>query len=99
MARFVRGGRNWEGRSWTLHPALSHLGSLVEDAWPENHGADGTVASKIHDATNPNSDHRPFPWTGAGVVYAIDVGEVTEDDGVILCEALRRSMDQRLKYV
>lgn len=99
MARFVRAGRNWEGRSWVVNPAIDSLATFVEDRWPQPHATDGTVASRTHDQTNPNSDHRPYPYTGAGVVSAIDVGEVTEDDGAILAEALRASRDPRIKYV
>lgn len=99
MTRFSRAGRNWEGRSFVVNPAVASLADLVERYWPERHGADGTVASKQHDANNPTSDHRPFPFNGAGVVYAIDVGEVTEDDGIVLAEALRSSRDPRIKYV
>lgn len=99
MVRFARSGTNWEGRKWILNPAVDALCGLVEEHWPEPHGADGTVASKAHDQTNPNSDHRPFPYSGPGVVYAVDVGEVTEDDGAIFAEALRASRDPRIRYV
>lgn len=97
--RFVRGGINWEGRKWSLHPAVSSLCDLIETEWPEPHGADGTVASKPHDEVNPRSDHRPWPYDSTGLVSAVDVGEVTEDDGQILAEALRTSRDPRIKYV
>ena len=97
--RFFRSGKNWEGRNWVVNDAIHFLATQIEDAWPEKHASDGTVASSQHDANNPNSDHRPYPYNGSGVVYALDMGEVTEDDGAILCEELRRSRDSRLKYV
>jgi hypothetical protein len=99
MTRFVRSGKNWEGRSWVANPAIDALADQIESAWPERHAADGTVASKGHDAGNPSSDHRPYPYSGSGVVCAIDVGEVTEDDGFQLAEALRVSRDSRIRYV
>lgn len=97
--RFVRAGLNWEGRKWTVTAGLGSLLDQVEAVWPEPSPSDGTVASKAHDAANPTSDHRPTPHTGPGVVHAADVGEVTEDDGIVLAEALRLSRDPRIKYV
>lgn len=61
-------------------------------------GADGTVASKQHDKVSPNSDHRPIPTTGSGVVRAIDV-TVTRAQGDQITEAMRLSRDDRIKYV
>ena len=75
------------------------LAKEVEAIWPNRHPADGTVASKGHDQRNPNSDHRPRPFTGPGVVRALDVGENTEDDGIKFAEMLRVSRDPRIKYV
>ena len=97
--RFVRAGANWEGRTWVLNPAVASLCDQVEAEWPERHAADGTVASKGHDKASPTSDHRPYPYTGLGVVCAVDVGEVTENDGELLAEGLRQSRDPRIKYV
>lgn len=97
--RFARSGTNWEGRRWILNGAVQSLAEQIEAEWPENHPADGTVASRPHDANNPNSDHRPRPFSGPGVVDALDMGEVTEDDGYLLAEQLRLSRDPRLKYV
>ena len=99
MVRFARSGTNWEGRRWILNPAVDALCGQVEQAFPKAHAADGTVASQSHDAVNPSSDHRPYPYTGPGVVYAVDVGETTEDDGELLAEELRRCRDPRLRYV
>jgi hypothetical protein len=97
--RFLRSGKNWEGRSFVVNDAIHFLAAQIEEAWPERHPSDGTVASKQHDATSPNSDHRPYPYNGSGIVYALDMGEVTEDDGALLCEELRRAKDSRLRYV
>lgn len=99
MSRFSRSGTNWEGRAWHLAPSLSILANQVDAAYPTGHAADGTVASKSHDANNPWSDHRPTPWTGPGRVDAIDVGEVTENDAFNQAEAIRRSRDPRVKYL
>lgn len=98
MTRFYRSGTNHEGRRWTLAPALSVLANQVEAYYPERHGADGTVASERHDEVNPWSDHRPYPYEGAGVVFAIDVGETTENDAWRQAEAIRLSRDPRVKY-
>lgn len=96
--RFRRGpGRNWEGRSWVTSPSVNALMDEIEAAFPARHPADGTVASRGHDYNNPSSDHRPYPYTGPGVVNAVDSGG--RDDGFILTEALRSSRDPRIKYV
>lgn len=97
--RFARSGVNWEGRSWVLNPAVAALCDQVEAAFPTGHYTDGTVASRSHDSINPTSDHRPFPFTGSGVVTAVDVGEPNEGEGSILAEALRVARDPRLKYL
>lgn len=99
MARFARSGRNWEGRAWIVNPAVASLLDVVEAAWVEPHATDGTVASQSHDAVNPGSDHRPYPYSGSGVVYAADVGETAEDQGSELAEQLRASRDPRIRYV
>lgn len=97
--RFRRSGTNWEGRRWTLVPCLVKLAEQIEALHPEKSPADGTVASKTHDANSPNSDHRPFPYKGPGEVRALDAGEVTEDDAFKIAEAIRMSRDPRVKYV
>jgi hypothetical protein len=97
--RFRTSGTNWEGRAWTLAPCLVVLGQQISVLHPRGHGADGTVASKNHDAANPTSDHRPTPYIGPGVVRALDFGETTEDDVFDVLEAIRRSRDPRVKYV
>lgn len=99
MTRFRRSGVNWEGRPWVLAAAVDALAGEVEALWPDPHPADGTVASETHDAVNPRSDHRPYPYTGAGVVYALDAGEVLEDDGAAFAGALRQLRDPRTRYV
>lgn len=95
--RFRRSGVNWEGRKWTLSGALDTLADQIEAEWPDSEGADGTVASKNHDATSPGSDHRPRPLTGAGIVRAIDIGGQEEVDDLV--EAIRLSRDIRVRYV
>lgn len=99
MARFRRSGVNWEGRPWTLAPSLVALAGQVEGVHPEPHPTDGTVASRNHDANNPNSDHRPHPFDGPGVVRAIDIGETAENDAFEIAEAIRVSRDPRIRYV
>lgn len=97
--RFRRSGKNWEGRAWILVPSLGRLADEIEAKFPERHGADGTVASKGHDATNPSSDHRPHPTTGPGKVRALDAGENTENDAFLIAERIRTRRDPRIKYV
>lgn len=96
--RFRTSGKNWEGRTWALSAALEQLGEQVSAAWPTPHPSDGTVASKTHDATSPSSDHRPRPFTGSGMVRALDVGEYGSQ-GDQLFDELRDSRDPRIKYV
>lgn len=95
--RFRVAGTNYEGRSWTLVPSLVVLARQVSNLYPENQPGDGTVASKRHDEVSPNSDHRPRPHTGPGVVRAIDVGEHLDDDPMV--DALIKSRDPRIAYV
>lgn len=98
MARFRRGpGRNWEGRSWVTSASLNALMDEIEAAFPTRHPADGTVASRGHDRNNPSSDHRPYPYSGPGIVNAVDSGG--REDGFVLTEALRASRDPRIRYV
>jgi len=93
-------GRNWEGREWWLSLALVTLLRQINEAWPNgNPVLDGTVASKGHDAISPNSDHRPWPHAGRGVVRAGDVWVPNRADGDLLCEQLRMSRDPRISYV
>lgn len=99
MARFRQTGTNWEGRPWIVSDAIESLIDQVEAAWPARHPTDGTVASRGHDRGNPRSDHRPFPYDGAGVVRAVDIGETVEDQGELLAEQLRQSRDPRIRYV
>ena len=99
MARFRTSGSNWEGRAWILSPALVVLAQQIEAVHPTKHPADGTVASKNHDANNPASDHRPSPHSGRGVVRALDAGESHENDAYVISEAIRASKDPRARYV
>lgn len=98
MARFKRSGKNWEGRSFTTAKSLNALMDEIELWQPSPRPADGTVASKTHDQNNPSSDHRPRPFSGSGIVHAVDVGELNED-GSVLAEAVRAKRDPRLKYL
>lgn len=99
MARFRYSGVNWEGRAWKVSAPIEALGRQIEARWPDRHPADGTVASQNHDAWNPRSDHRPDPYTGPGIVRALDAGETVEGDGEVLAEALRAGRDPRVRYV
>lgn len=72
--RFRYEGVNWEGRPWEASEPVKTLGHAVSEAWPMGWATDGTVASKAHDKQNPKSDHRPHPFTGPGIVRAIDIG-------------------------
>lgn len=96
--RFRRSGTNWEPRPWEVSGPVDSLADEIEAAYPDPRGADGTVASRTHDLNNPNSDHRPHPTTGPGIVRAIDIGE-NDPEGAEIAEALRASRDPRIKYV
>lgn len=96
--RFRTSGNNHEGRPWVLAAGLMVLAKQIDEFDPERHAADGTVASAQHDQNNPSSDHRPKPYSGAGVVRALDFGEHTEDDAFKILEAIRKSKDSRVKY-
>lgn len=97
--RFRTAGANWERRPWTLAPCLVVLGQQISVLHPRGHPADGTVASRAHDAANPSSDHRPKPYSGSGIVRALDAGENTEDDAYNMAESIRLSRDPRISYV
>lgn len=94
--RFRIGGANWEGRPWKLAGSLVVLAEEVTELHPQPHAADGTVASKAHDAANPGSDHRPKPHKGTGVVRAIDIGGKTEVMDML--EVIRHNRDPRIRY-
>jgi hypothetical protein len=96
MGRWRWSGTNWESRFWIASEAIVALGTQVEADHPAGHATDGTVAGKQHDQVNPSSDHRPHPFTGPGMVRAIDIGV---DPGDQLAEQLRDSRDARIKYV
>jgi hypothetical protein len=98
MSRFRYSGTNWEGRRWTAAASIRRLGDQISVAFPTPSLTDGTVAGKAHDQVSPSSDHRPHPFTGPGIVRAIDAG-VTPAQGVAITEALRASKDSRIKYV
>jgi len=94
--RWRYSGTNWEGRKWTASEAVAKLGTQVDAAQPIGHATDGTVAGKAHDQVNPSSDHRPHPFSGPGIVRAIDIGV---NPGDPLAENLRLNEDPRIKYV
>lgn len=101
MARFRKSGLNWQLREWYLAPGLVVLATQIETAWPDPEPGDGTVASKTHDQTSPNSDHRPSPhdaYTGA-IVRAIDSGETSEAITQGIVDALVASQDPRIMYI
>ena len=96
---FRYSGKNWEGRVWNTPASLRSFGAQLDDQYPSRPTAtDGTVASQNHDKVSPTSDHRPHPTTGPGVVRALD-GTVTQEQGSMITEALRKSRDVRIKYV
>ncbi len=84
------------GSDWQVVPALEVLLVQVDAAWPAPHAADGTLASVKHREASPTSDHNPDKH---GDVRAADIGEVVENDGFTLAEAIRLSKDPRVKYV
>lgn len=96
LTRFRFEGFNWELRQWVVSLAIMALGQQVETAWPIRHATDGTVAGKQHDQTSPNSDHRPHPFKGPGIVRAIDIGGYEEVDEMM--ESIRLSRDPRVRY-
>ena len=97
MSRFRYSGVNWEGRRWITADPITQLGQQIEARWEARHSADGTASSKSHDQSSPRSDHRPRPFTGEGIVRAIDVG-IYLDQGERLFQELRKSQDSRIKY-
>lgn len=89
--RFFRyTGRNWEGRSFYVAEPVRQIGIAMAEAWPEGSLLDGTVASEGHDDRSPFSDHRPHPFTGRGIVRAIDFGVPDAVVGELLAGVLRR---------
>lgn len=95
MSRFRYSGVNWEGRDWQVASPIETLGDQLEELVPQRFPVDGTVASRGHDQSSPNSDHRP---DGDGTVRAIDFGGSPEwlfD----IAEAIRLSQDPRVRYV
>ena len=100
LGRWRIRGYNWEKRNWYLTPGGVELARAVYEIWPASHATDGTVASEGHDARSPRSDHRPSPYDASpAIVRALDVGEVVENDGQALFDALLATRDPRIKYV
>lgn len=89
--RFFRyEGTNWEGRPFYVAEPVRQIGIAMATAWPLAHHLDGTVASEDHDARSKGSDHRPRPFTGRGVVRAIDFGVRSDGEGELLAGIMRR---------
>lgn len=82
------------GTGWHLAAGLQVLARQVDAVWPKSHPADGTLGNLSH--SSRTSDHNP---DGNGVVRALDIGEVVENDAMIVAEAIRKSRDKRIKYV
>lgn len=95
--RFRTHGVAHDGQAWQLVPCGVVFAQQVELIRPTPHSADGTVAGAGHDKGNPNSDHTVWPKSGAGYVYAIDVGDSEGTVGDIW-EQLRLSRDARIMY-
>ncbi len=93
-------GKNHANQEWRVAGAIQTFGKQIEAIRPGSFGTDGTVASKQHDIDSPNSDHRPSPRTGKGVVRAIDFGEPKGDPTFVdqVGESLRLSKDPRISY-
>jgi hypothetical protein len=93
-------GTNHAGQKWRVAGAIETFGNQIEAIRPGRFTTDGTVASKQHDLDNPNSDHRPKPRTGLGVVRAIDFGEPKDNPTFVdeIGESLRLSEDPRISY-
>lgn len=98
VERFRYAGTNWEGRKWYVSAPVAELGRALSREWPEGNTAlDGTVASEKHDANNPNSDHRPRPHTGTGIVRALDFWVPNRATGDLLAAII--DADPRVSYV
>ncbi len=92
-------GTSWgdgQQKPWQVVPSLTRLLIQVDAAYPARHGADGTAAGAGHLLKSPKSDHNPDI---NGDVRAGDIGEVVENDGFTVAEAVRLSSDPRIKYV
>lgn len=87
---FRMSGVNWEGRPFYVAEPVRQIGLAVAEAWPVASLLDGTVASEGHDERSPFSDHRPHPFTGRGIVRAIDFGVPNDEVGELLAGILRR---------
>jgi hypothetical protein len=96
---FRYSGTAWDGQKWVAAPAIVTLGKQIEAIRPGTFASDGTVASKGHDQTSPNSDHTVWPKTGSGTVYAIDFTEAGGLSVDAVGEAIRLSKDPRCKYL
>lgn len=91
MSRFHYSGRNWENREWYVAEPIRAIGVEISRTWPDGNGSlDGTVASERHDEINPWSDHRPHPFTGRGIVRAIDIWVPSHGVGHMFSEILRQ---------
>lgn len=99
MARFRLRGTNWEGRKFIVSAGLAVLLNEIEAVDPTRRKADGTVASERHDELSPESDHRPYPYVGPGVVRGADIGEASDATGDELANFLVASRDRRIKYI
>ncbi len=82
------------GSTWRLASGLVVLAQQVDEVWPKRHAADGTLGNLSH--SSRTSDHNPDT---NGIVRALDIGEVVENDAMIVAEAVRKSKDRRVKYV
>lgn len=91
-------GLNWEGRRWNTPVSIRSLGGQITSVDGRPSMYDGTVASKQHDKVSPNSDHRPTPHRGPGIVRAMDV-TVTDLQGDVWTDSIRLSEDPRVRYV
>jgi len=96
---FRYSGTAWDGQKWRVAHSVKTLGDqiMVLRGTTQSFSPDWTVASKNHDAANPDSDHTVKPKIGSGIVYAIDFAErIISVDSIL--DNIRLSHDSRVLY-
>lgn len=96
---FRLSGTAHDGQKWNTPKSIRSIATELDSIVGRPTAADGTVASRIHDAVSPNSDHKPKPKTAEfGWVRAIDF-TVTRKLGDTISNQLRLRRDPRIKYL